>query len=427
MPSLAGSITIQRTAHSVLGTASTWNLTVSDKSATDFTVTVPASISVPAGGDAPFNIVIDGSDVPVGGVRMAKVYLTDADSAQLHIPITFIRKEAGVALEKVCDPDSMLLGATTSCTITATNNSFSAATVEITDQLPAGLELVAGSVTGGTVAGNGVTAFATLDAALPPAVAIGDGTGTSPAGYLPLSTFGTAPISGVSDESITNYNVPAFTYGGETYTRIGIVSNGYAVVGGGTGADIQYLNQSFPNTTAPNNVLAPFWTDLNPATAGGMYIDTLTDGVNDWLVLEWAGVREYGTASNLHSFQIWIGLDSNTPAGQDITFTYGANTGTGDTGLATVGAENRYGTSGGNYYYNGTGTLPVNGTELRVTALAPTPGESKVITYDAKGVAFGTWINYAKMAGTLFQGTSIASDTVKVVPAATIYLPIVMR
>ena len=69
------------------------------------------------------------------------------------------------------------------------------------------------------------------------------------------------------------------------------------------------MNQSLPDAAAPNNVLAPFWTDLNPATAGGMYIDVLSDGANDWLVLEWAGVREYGTASNPHSFQIWIGLE----------------------------------------------------------------------------------------------------------------------
>ena len=79
------------------------------------------------------------------------------------------------------------------------------------------------------------------------------------------------------------------------------------------------------------------------------------------------------------------------------------------------------------YYFDGAGTLPVNGTELRVTASAPTPGESKVLKFDAKGVAFGTWTNYARMTSTLFQGTSVASDTVKVVPAATIYLPIIIR
>ena len=84
VPSLAGSITIQRTAHSVLDADSEWQLEVRNQSAEDFTVTVPASISVPAGGDTPFNIVIDASDVPVGGVRMATVYLTDGITRATH-------------------------------------------------------------------------------------------------------------------------------------------------------------------------------------------------------------------------------------------------------------------------------------------------------------------------------------------------------
>ena len=97
--------------------------------------------------------------------------------------------------------------------------------------------------------------------------------GASPAGgYLPLSTFGIAPAAGFGDETITNFDVPAFQYGGETYTRIGVDSNGYVVVGGGTAEDNDCCNtQTFPDPTRPNNVLAPFWTDLSldPATGGG--------------------------------------------------------------------------------------------------------------------------------------------------------------
>ena len=77
--------------------------------------------------------------------------------------------------------------------------SFVPATVNINDQLPMSLTLVSGSVMGGLPAGNGVSAFATLAAAQPPDVAIGPG--TSPAGYLPLSGFGVAPIAGVGDET----------------------------------------------------------------------------------------------------------------------------------------------------------------------------------------------------------------------------------
>jgi uncharacterized repeat protein (TIGR01451 family) len=425
VPAMPGAITIPRTAHSLLGAASQWKLEVKGKSANDFTVTVPTILAVPAGSDAPFNIVIDGRDVPIGQVRMATLYLTqDGGSRELHIPITFVRGEPVVTLAKSCSPATVLWKATTSCTITATNTSLVPATVNINDQLPASLTLVPGSVIGGLPSGNGVSAFATLAAAQPPDVSIAPG--ASPAGYLPLSGFGVAPIAGMGDESIANFTVSAgFTYAGETYTRIGIVSNGYAVVGGGTGADVQFINQSFPDPTPPNNVLAPFWTDLNPGAAGALRVGVLGDGTNNWLVLDWEGVREYSTASNTHSFQIWIGLNGNTPAGQGISFTYGSNTGNGDAGDLTVGAENRLGNRGGNYYYNGTGTLPVSGTQLRVTGTAPVVGEKKVVTYTAKGDTLGVWTNYAEATSDLFQGTNFAWAAGTVYAPNRNYLPLI--
>ena len=49
----------------------------------------------------------------------------------------------------------------------------------------------------------------------------------------------------------------------------------------------------------------------------------------------------------------------------------------------TVGAENRFGNRGGNYYYNGTGTLPTNVTQLRVTGTLGASGETRTVTYSA--------------------------------------------
>ena len=102
----------------------------------------------------------------------------------------------------------------------------------------------------------------------------------APAGYLPLSLFGVAPFGGNSDESIANFNVPGFVYAGETYSQVGVVSNGYVVVGGGDGGDVDFINSPLPDMAQPNNTLAPFWTDLNPASGGNMYIGILGDGVN---------------------------------------------------------------------------------------------------------------------------------------------------
>jgi len=194
--------------------------------------------------------------------------------------------------------------------------------------------------------------------------------GSSPAGgYLPLSLFGVSPIAGMSDESIVNFNVSPFSYAGEMWNRVGIVSDGYIVVGGGTNADVTYINQIFPNANPPNNVLAPFWTDLNPGAGGGVRIAVLTDGSNSWIVADWEAVPNYSNSSELNSFEAWLRIGGV----EDISFAYGSVT-NGDLGFLTVGAEDKTGTVGDNYYYNGSGILPTEGTQLRVTTSGPPVG-----------------------------------------------------
>ena len=187
-------------------------------------------------------------------------------------------------------------------------------------------------------------------------------------GYLPLSYFGVAPVAGFGDEDILNYGVFPFEYAAETWDTVGVVSNGYLVVGGGDLGDVTYINQSFPDTISPNNVLAPFWTDLNPEAGGAFRIAYLTDGADTWLVTDWEAVPNW-VDGEPNSFQAWIGVNGV----EDIWFTYG-NISDGDGGSLTIGAEDKTGTVGFNYYFNGTGTLPTDGTELAVvTSGAPVP------------------------------------------------------
>lgn len=190
--------------------------------------------------------------------------------------------------------------------------------------------------------------------------------GASPAGgYLPLSLFGIAPLAGAGDETINNVNVPAFSYAGQNWTRLGIVSNGYVVVGGGTNADVQFVNLDLPDASAPANILAPFWTDLNPAFGGAIRAGVLTDGADRWIVVDWEGVANYSDRLP-NSFQVWIGESGDANPGEDITFAYGPVTG-GDLGFLTVGAQDISRTVGATYYYNGSGILPTEGTQLRIT------------------------------------------------------------
>jgi uncharacterized repeat protein (TIGR01451 family) len=411
IPVMPGIETVKRTAHSTLMMPSVWELSV--KGETDFNVIVQKVLFVGPGKDASFDIVIDAKNVPIGQVRTATLFLTEVgqrNARQLHMPITFIRKQPVIPMTKTCTPASIARGAQTTCTVSFTNTTFSAANVEFIDMLPLQLKLVNGSVSGANSFFNTVTYKGSLYGAQPPDVAVVSAPGGSPAGYLPLSLFGIGAVSGVSDESITNFSVPAFMYGGVSYTRIGVVSDGYVVVGGGTSGDVQFLNQKLPDAGVPNNVLAPWWTDMNPGAAGAIRVGTLGDGVNTWIVVDYDGVPQYSTPTKGNSFEVWIRIGTV----QDITFTYGTLTGNGDLGLLTVGAENSFGNRGSNYYYNGTGTLPVADAELAVNSVAGTPGETKTITYKATGLFQGKAVNYASLTSNLFQGVSIAPFTVEV-------------
>jgi hypothetical protein len=395
VPIMPGVVSVKRTAHSELRYFSCWKTSVD--SPADVSVFVPPVICVWPGGDQTFSIVVDGHQVPLGETRHATLKLKFGWQ-QIHLPISFVRQQPVVTLDKTCTPATFPKWSQTVCSITVVNTSFSTATVSLVDFVPSPLKVV--DVQGANAHGNFVYFRGALAGAEPPDVLVG--TGSSPAGYLPLSLFGVAPISGMGDETIANFNVPAFQYAGETYTRLGVTSNGYVVVGGGTGADVQFVNQSLPNATRPNNVLAPFWTDLNPGAGGAVRIATLTDGVDTWIVVDFDNVPNYTGGAN--AFEAWIRIGTV----EDITFTYGPTLTTGDGGFLTIGAENKFGNRGANFYYNGTGTFPgANFDAVAISSTPPAPGETHVVTVTAKGWHPGKWKNCAKLDGDIFFGTNV--------------------
>ena len=245
-------------------------------------------------------------------------------------------------------------------------------------------------------------------------------TGEGPAGgYLPIASFG-PPIAGVGDDSIANFSVPTFYYGGEAYTSIGVVSNGYVVIGGGTGADVNFAPQSFPNPAAPNNVIAPFWTDLNPSStgAGKIYINTISDGSNSWIVVDWEGVKNFSNATT-HTGEIWFqvsgGAAGTGPVSEQTTISYGAaNAAAGDpdeTPPLTInwGAENRDGSSGVNLP-----SAPADGSEYAVHTAPPTAGGSVAIGYDASSKKAAVYRSDAELSSDVTPGTTQVIQTLTV-------------
>jgi hypothetical protein len=422
VPVMPGKITVQRTAHSVLPQQAVWRTYV--ESPADVKVKVPAMFVLQPGADYTFDITVDASQVPLNEVRHATLYLwtlfgKNQTRITARFPITIVRKQPVVSLSKVCTPAEIGLKQTTECRITAQNNSFDAATISIVDTLPPHLIPVAGSVVGGVQGTGGdirkISFSGPLAGAEPPNVFVEPG--ISPAGgYLPLSAFGVAPIGGVGDETISNFVVPGFMFAGVNNTRLGLVSDGYVVVGGGTSADVQFINQNLPDPNRPNNVLAPFWSDLNPAFGGAMRIATLTDGADTWIVADWEGVYNYSDHLP-NSFQMWIGISTDAHPEEDITFAFGTVS-NGDLGFLTVGAENSFGNRGQNFYFNGVGTPPGPAVQVRVRSEAAAPGETHVLSFLARGVGVGTWTNCAELTASIFQGTNVSCFSGSVIGAA---------
>jgi Subtilase family/Fibronectin type-III domain len=389
VPTMPGVVTLTRTAKNVTNHSYSFHVSTTNPAGSTIRVS-PSSGTIKPGKSKTFKITIS-SSAPTGQY-FGQIKLQGSGKPALHLPVAFFNQQGDVTLTQSCAASSVKVGQTTLCTVKATNDSFEAAGVSADSTVSGPLKIV--GATGATVHNQGRTASAgpvSLDGQKDAVPSIAPG--VSPAGYLPLDLFGITPIP-VGDEDILNFNVDDFVYGGKTYSEIGVDSNGYLVVGGGTSEDNNFEPQTFPDTARPNNVLAPFWTDLNGEGAPGILAGSLTDGVNSWTVLEWR-VNVFGTTSQ-RVMQAWIGNNGV----EDISFAYDPTDLPADPGQSfNVGVENSSGTAGDQI-----AGLPTE--DLVVTSLPGEPGESLTYTLTVKGTKKGHGTLTTSMESDLVAGTT---------------------
>ncbi len=374
-PALAGVGQTFRTATNVSDQTLTYN---ASGTATGGTVRVePSTFTVAPGQSVKLRIRVNGADV-APGQYFGEVLLNDVNGDRdVHLPVAYERTVAQAAVTTTCTPNRIAVGAESTCQVTASNTGFSS--FDATVQSSVSQELVITSVEGATqtnrrtVRSRSVT-LAGGELGVP---SIGPG---SLFGYLSLADLGITPTA-IGDEEAINYSTAPFTYAGQTYSSLGVTSNGYAVVGGAATGDVSFVPQTLPDPAAPNNVLAPYWTDLDGSGAPGIYAAILSDSTTgeQWFAVEWQE-NLYGT-SDVKTFQLWIGLNGT----EDITYAYDPTNLPGSppasSGL-TVGAENG----------NGTGGDQISGPpteDLRVTSTEGTAGGSISYSFTARGVSPG--------------------------------------
>lgn len=404
-PTMPGTVTVTRTARNT--TNHDIQFTASTIAPAGSTIRVsPTQGTIRAGHTGTFRVTITSNAPPAQ--YFGEVDITPNSGSALHLPVAFYNQQGDVNLTSTCSPASIREHGTTTCTVTAQNNSFADASVSVSTSTNDMLRIT--GATGATLSHGRVSAGpATLagqkDAI--PAISAGE---TPAGGYLPLGLFGVAP-SAIGDEEITNFNVSPFVFAGRTYTSLGVVSDGYIVAGGGTSTDVNYLAQAFPDPTRPNGVLSPYWADLDGTGAPGISVGQLTDGVSSWIVVQW-DVHLYGDTSpaGMRSFQVWIGING----AEDISYAYDTNAlgqGAGAAGPINVGAENASGTGGANI---GGAAFGVPASDYVITSTPGAPGGSLTYSLTARGSDSGQGVVTSTMIASLVPGKTIVKTPVSV-------------
>jgi subtilisin family serine protease len=403
---LPGAAVVKRTVTNVTSRTQTFSVH-STMAGGAKAIVSPSHFSLQPGKSRTVTVILSGVNAADGWHEGQLTFKSSRSGAiPVVVPVAVNVGEAQISLAQSCDPAEIKRGSTTTCTVTA--SSSLPVDVQATINVAASPLLKVTSVgPPATKKPFGAKWTGTLTAAKPPtidaveAVPAGD---TPGGGFLPLEDFGIAPVAGVGDETIVNFDVPSFVYGGEVYTSVGMVSNGYLVVGGGTSADVEFQPPAtFPDAAAPNNVVAPWWTDLNPADGGDLRIATLTDGVNTFLVAEWQDVPTW-SGNGVNSFQVWITLGAT----EQTYMTYGGPlTAEPDVGSLT-GAENRTGSSG-------VEVSPVDpASGYQVLTSPPEAGGAVTFDYLVKGLVRGTWSTTATLTSPAINTIPIEKTPIKV-------------
>ncbi len=209
--------------------------------------------------------------------------------------------------------------------------------------------------------------------------------------WVDISSTGTTVswATGTSDDGLSAalpLGFP-FPFYGTNFSTLKVGSNGYLSF---TTTATTYTNQGIPTAAEPNNLLAPFWDDLNPGAAGS--VKYLADGANGRFIVQWTGVPLYNTSS-YQTFQVLLFSDGR------ILFQY--QTVTATTGC-TVGIENAGGTDGlqvvANAAYLGNGLAIEFSTQTPWLSIAPASGSvtaggsgALTVSFDATDLTAGTY------------------------------------
>ena len=213
--------------------------------------------------------------------------------------------------------------------------------------------------------------------------------------WVDIAATGT-PVTLGDDNASGAITLPfAFPFYGVDQTQVYIGSNGYLTfqTGGNTGTASR-TNQNLPSATDPDDLIALYWDDLNPALAGTVHYQDMGDGR---FIVQFTGVPHYNVPSEASTFQAILYASGQIDL-QYLTMADDASEPTSH----TVGIENAGGSDGLTVVYNAAyvqNNLLVRFTQPPVWAsvapasrtVAPGGSDTFTVTFDATGLTEGTY------------------------------------
>jgi uncharacterized repeat protein (TIGR01451 family) len=358
-----------RTVENVTGNTAHWSVDTSGPEGLGLSVDPGQELRMSKGQSKDITVTADTS-LAEPGWNFGTLELGRSSGPDLHMPIAVFAANSSNPsfLTKTVDAAIVAEDEPLNYEISITNGPVTGQ-IDLVDVLPDGLEFVDGSEN--TVLVNGTESVPlshnggqlTWSGELDPG-GLQVTASPAPFGYFSLGAFGVTPrnaaggLPGNCDDGAFLFNIPAFDYNGASYSQVIWSMNGTIEAGTASGSATSFANQNLPDPIAPNNILAPYWRDLNPCAGGNLYVAVLGTGVQTWTIFEWEDVPHFGSSDSV-TFQIWLEAGA-----ESIHYTYARLDAVND---GTVGAENADGTNGTSYYFDGAGTSPVVGTDLLVS------------------------------------------------------------
>lgn len=368
----------ESTVTNLLDTEGTWNGTVSFMSDGAHGTLSDSTITLDAEGEATFTLAVDVNYAEPGWV-FGEVLWQDASGqfADARMPIALVAQHTADAqvLSTTVEDHANLTSAAPATVRSRLGSSDNQFPVSFTMHVPDGTTLDESSVTLDSRYANEVGFSVSQDGrSMTWAGTVNDLPGNITLANNPF------PFAGLSltDLPGENYALPCdtgcdevtyslpigdlggFSYDGNAVQSIYFSENGMVTADQNFG--LSYMNQMMPNAGSPNGVLAPFWSDfaVGGGDGGAVLYNLLNDGVDDWLVIEWNDVAQWGDDSGKRfSFSIWFALGSDRAYFNYIDMP-------ADLGYGSVGFEDTTGTVGFTSYFDGEGQAPMTGDALQV-------------------------------------------------------------